>query len=101
MPRRKFYRQSFADRYTFSLGNRVVAVHELDSSAREVEESLGVEITLRRDGASVTGSLDRLERFAAILDVTHTHDDLDAVYRRASIADAAALLGFIARERRR
>ncbi len=94
----KFYQHPLnGERFTFFVGNRIVAVHQLDNTARAIEESIGIEITLRRGGAYATGTLDQLDRFAAILDVKHTLDDIDASNRRASITDAKRLRAEIAR----
>ena len=101
MKGRKFYMSSMHDgRYVFSFGNRVVSVHQLDNTARDIEQSIGVEIVLRRGGAYVIGTLDQLERFAAILDVTNTLDGVDAAYRRLSIAEAKGLRAYVADARK-
>lgn len=90
--------------YAFRVGPRVNELHTFDSSGPTLQREIGLEFTYLRGGVGrfrngsveVRGTLDQLERFADILDCTHTLDCCEPGHRRASIAASRRLLSFIA-----
>lgn len=79
------------DRYVFRVGRRVTALQQFDATADDIGQSIGLAVEVMPYGARATGTLDQLERFAAILDVKNTLDSCDPNYRRASIRAAERL----------